>query len=131
MKQERTCNCKTKAHSSHLVEGIALGTLVGLVLSALFISPNKEDNKKKLKTATDNTLDKSKELYEIIQKDVLPALEQLKPLIEKGADVAKPIAKQTASKITHLSDVSLDSIEKRMKKLNNNAAKRKYFRGNF
>lgn len=131
MKQESKCNCKHHQQSSHFLEGVALGALIGLAVSALMISPDKEENKKKLKSATNTTLDKSKELYDIIQKDVLPALEELKPLINDTKEAAKPVAKQTASKITHLADVSLDSIEKRMKKLNNNAAKRKYFRGNF
>lgn len=130
-------NC-SKHNSSHFTQGLVIGAIAGVVISQLFISPNKKENRKKLKVAKDKTVDKTLELYELVQTEVLPTLEKLKPLIDEGIQTAIPIERDVEEKVkdavTHIAEVSSDameSIEKRMKKKNKNAAMRKFFRGSF
>ena len=130
------------ANGGNFINGVLIGTVIGVAVSALLISPDKKENRKKLKSVKDKSLDKSRELYEIIQTDVLPALEELKPLIDETKAKAKPVVKETATKITQLADFSMEKIDKQLKQekeklIEKEKEKRKpkekkrFFRGSF
>ena len=95
-------NCTETKHDRSFAHGVLFGAVLGVLAGIFLIPPEGKQKREKLK-------------------------EKIDPIL----DEVKPLRKDIGHKVMQLTELPIEDIKNRIAKDNENAAKRKFFKGTF